>query len=107
MTARSCRRGPIVAQVSCRCGATPFVASGYKRDFAVNDRVRSLTQVKNDGTYPHKDIGEPVVNVGDTGHVQETWSFLGKVYYTVEFVDRAIVVIMTGRELAAFGSSAQ
>ncbi|HVZ52582.1 MAG TPA: nitrogen fixation protein NifZ [Pseudolabrys sp.] len=101
MKERPIHRGPPVARVTCHCGTTPFVATGYKREFSVNERVRSLAQVKNDGTYPHQDIGEIVVKVGDTGYVRETWSFLGKLYYTVEFVESAIVVIMTGRELAA------
>lgn len=44
-----------------------------------------------------------MVGEGDSGSVQESWSFLGKIYYTVEFTERAVVVIMTGRELAAAG----
>lgn len=101
MTERPAQGGSPVARVTCRCGRTPFFVNGYKRDFRVNEQVRSLAQVKNDGTYPHKDIGEVVVKVGDTGSVRETWSFLGKVYFTVEFLESAIVVIMTDRELAA------
>ena len=61
--------------------------------------MRSLTQVTNDGIYPHKDIGEILVNGGDVGIVRESWSFLGEVYYTVEFFARAAVVIMRGREM--------
>ena len=70
-----------------------------KRQFKLGDRVRSLTPVRNDGTYPHRDIGEVVVQCGDAGVVRDTWSFLGEFYYTVEFAARAAVVIMRGREM--------
>jgi nitrogen fixation protein NifZ len=70
------------------------------REFKPGDEVRSLRPVKNDGVYPHKDIGETLVRQGDAGIVRERWSFLGEVYYTVEFVARAAVVIMRGREMA-------
>jgi nitrogen fixation protein NifZ len=81
-----------------RIGRDPGVAG--KREFRLGDAVRSLTQVKNDGIYPHKDIGETLVHPGDAGIVRERWSFLGEVYYTVEFVACAAAVIMRGREMA-------
>lgn len=71
-----------------------------KRDFQLGESVKSLTLVKNDGIYPHKDIGETLVYIGDAGVVRESWSFLGEIYYTVEFVARAVVVIMRGNEMA-------
>ena len=69
-------------------------------DFVAGERVRSLGPVKNDGTYVHRNIGEIVVHERDLGVVHERWTFLGQLYYTVEFIDRAVVVIMRGRELA-------
>ncbi len=69
-------------------------------DFVAGDRVRSLGPVRNDGTYKHRDIGEIVVRESELGVVHEKWKFLGQLYYTVEFFDRAVVVIMRGRELA-------
>jgi nitrogen fixation protein NifZ len=71
-----------------------------KREFKRGDAVRSLTQIINDGIYPHRDIGETLVHQGDAGMVRESWSFLGETYYTVEFFTRAAVVIMRGREMA-------
>ena len=68
--------------------------------FETGDTVRSLTEVKNDGISPHKDIGEILVNQGDTGVVRDSWSFLGESYYTVEFAARAACVIMSGREMS-------
>ena len=70
-----------------------------KRDFKRGDAVRSLTQIINDGIYPHREIGETLVHRGDAGIVRESWSFLGEIYYTVEFLTRAAVVIMRGREM--------
>lgn len=81
-----------------RFGRGPGVAG--KREFKPGDAVRSLAQVVNDGIYPHRDIGEILVYQGDTGVVRESWSFLGEVYYTVEFFAHAAVVIMRGREMA-------
>jgi NifZ domain len=75
-------------------------AKDWEHDFVAGERVRSLGPVKNDGTYAHKNIGEIVVHERDVGVVHERWNFLGQLYYTVEFIDRAVVVIMRGRELA-------
>ena len=71
-----------------------------KREFKPGDAVSSLTQVTNDGIYPHRDIGESLVIRGDIGTVRERWIFLGEAYYTVEFFARAAVVIMRGHEMA-------
>jgi nitrogen fixation protein NifZ len=75
----------------------PSVAG--KHEFKRGDAVRSLTQIINDGLYPHRDIGETLVHQGDAGMVRESWSFLGEIYYTVEFLNRAAVVIMRGQEM--------
>lgn len=84
------------ARARCAARALDLVEG---RAFIPGDRVRSLRPVKNDGVYPHKDIGEVLVDHGDAGIVRERWSFLGEVYYTVEFAARAAVVIMRGREM--------
>jgi nitrogen fixation protein NifZ len=79
-------------------GRGPCVAG--KREFDPGDAVRSLTQVTNDGIYPHRDIGDTLVHQGDIGVVREGWSFLGEAYYTVEFFAHAAVVILRDREMA-------
>ena len=48
-------------------GRGPNVAG--KHEFEPGDAVRSLTRVTNDGIYPHRDIGEPLVCGGDIGVV--------------------------------------
>lgn len=70
-----------------------------KCEFKSGDVVRSLLRVKNDGIYPYKDIGETLVQEGDAGIVRERWSFLGEVYYTVEFAACTAMVIMRGPEM--------
>ena len=76
------------------------------RPFRAGEWVRSVALIKNDGMYPHKDIGEPLVYPGDTGIVQQSWRFLGGVYYTVEFMAHAVFVIMQGREMVSVADRA-
>ena len=90
----------IVQRVRCYCGGASAIDHGGGGDFVDSEKVRSTAQVKNDGTYPHKEIGEVIVREGDIGFVRESWNFLGQIYYTVEFADRGVVVIMRGREMA-------
>jgi nitrogen fixation protein NifZ len=78
---------------------TKAINATEEHDFVAGERVRSRGPVKNDGTYIHKGIGEILVHESDLGVVHEKWDFLGQLYYTVEFFDRAVVVIMRGREL--------
>jgi nitrogen fixation protein NifZ len=97
-SARRLTRG--VPDVRLRKAAgRPEVHAG--RQFRAGEWVRSVALIKNDGMYPHKDIGEPLVYPGDTGIVQQSWRFLGDVYYTVEFTAHAVFVIMRGREMVS------
>jgi nitrogen fixation protein NifZ len=84
----------------CRRSLKRGTSIAGQRQFKAGDAVRSLTQVINDGIYPHRDIGEILVNGSDIGVVRESWSFLGETYYTVEFFANAAVVIMRGQEMA-------
>ncbi|HTO61549.1 MAG TPA: nitrogen fixation protein NifZ [Bradyrhizobium sp.] len=79
--------------------------SDRTRAFRAGEHVRSVALVKNDGMYPHREIGEGLVHSGDLGIVRECWCFLGDTYYTVEFVARAVVVIMRGREMVPVGET--
>ncbi|MCK9915705.1 nitrogen fixation protein NifZ [Microbacteriaceae bacterium K1510] len=100
MTERCHVERTTISRVSHRRGLGQVTSHPARRDFDVNERVRSLAEVKNDGTYPHKDIGEVLVHQGDVGRVHESWSFLGDIYYTIEFFERAVVVLMRDSELA-------
>ena len=65
-------------------------------------KVRAIKHVKNDGTYPNRDIGDVLVHKGDVGYVRDVGTFLQRFYvYAVEFVDRGVIVGMRAHELAA------
>ena len=67
-------------------------------------KVQATKFVKNDGTYPHRDIGDILVRKGDVGYVRDIGTFLQRFYvYAVEFVDRGVV----SRSCADAGSSSQ
>ncbi len=74
-------------------------------EFSTGEPIRSLALIKNDGMYPHKDVGEALVHPGDTGVIRESWRFLGEIYYTVEFIAQSVFVIMRGREMARMGTT--
>lgn len=89
-------RPAVIARVVGR----PFGTEGGRK-FSPGELVWSQVRIKNDGTYPHRDIGEVLVVEDDLGCVREAWSFLGETFYTVEFFERAVVVIMRGREMVS------
>jgi nitrogen fixation protein NifZ len=70
--------------------------------FIPGEHVRSTKYVKNDGTYPGKDIGDELVRKGDVGYVRDVGIFLQRYYiYAVEFIDRGTIVGMRARELTS------
>ncbi|RAI45918.1 nitrogen fixation protein NifZ [Rhodoplanes roseus] len=70
--------------------------------FMPGEKVQSTKYVKNDGTYPRRDIGDILVRKGDVGYVRDIGTFLQQFYvYAVEFVDQAVIVGMRGRELVS------
>lgn len=70
--------------------------------FDYGQKVRSTKTVRNDGTYPGKDIGEILVKKGDVGYVTSIGTFLQQFYiYAVDFIDTGHRVGMRGKELEA------
>ncbi len=70
--------------------------------FACGERVVSRYVVRNDGTYPGRDVGALLVNKGDVGFVASIGTFLQQFYiYAVDFADRGCRVGMKGRELVS------
>ena len=68
--------------------------------FLPGAHVRSTKYVKNDGTFPGRDVGEILVKKGDVGYVRDVGMYLQRYYiYAVEFVERGSIVGMRGREL--------
>lgn len=97
-----------VARIVCDAHRRRVVRNMERRftgEFSAGEPVRAAALIRNDGMYPHKDIGEPLVHPGDTGVVRESWRFLGELYYTVEFVARSVFVIMREGEMARMGTA--
>ena len=70
--------------------------------FMPGEKVQSTKHIKNDGTYPRRDIGDILVRKGDVGYVRDIGTFLQQFYvYAVEFVDRGTIVGMRARELVS------
>ncbi|MFC3320334.1 nitrogen fixation protein NifZ [Mesorhizobium cantuariense] len=68
--------------------------------FEPGERVRATRHIKNDGTFPGRQIGENLVRKGDEGYVRDVGTFLQQFFiYAVEWIDRGTVVGMRAREL--------
>ncbi|WP_298139732.1 nitrogen fixation protein NifZ [Acidiferrobacter sp.] len=68
--------------------------------FEYGQKVRSRKTVRNDGTFPGKDIGDVLVKKGDEGYVTSIGTFLQQFYiYGVDFVANGYRVGMKAREL--------
>jgi len=68
--------------------------------FDYGDTVRVTRNVRNDGTYPHKQIGDLLVRRGSVGTVIEIGTFLqDQVIYTVHFLDLDRIVGCREEEL--------
>lgn len=108
IVARSEPKSKPIARVVCNASGRKTVRNieaGSTGKFEAGEPIRSTALIRNDGTYPHKDIGEPLVHPGDTGIICESWRFLGETYYTVEFAARSVFVIMRGREMSRIGTA--
>ena len=63
-------------------------------------KVRARRTIRNDGTFPGKDIGEILVKKGDEGYVVSIGTFLQQFYiYGVEFITTGYRVGMKRKEL--------
>jgi nitrogen fixation protein NifZ len=68
--------------------------------FEYGQKVRSRKTVRNDGTFPGKEIGDILVRKGDEGYVTSIGTFLQQFYiYGVDFVANGYRVGMKAREL--------
>lgn len=72
----------------------------YPPRFEMGERVVSRSEVRNDGTYNGRDIGEVLVHKGEVGFVRSIGTFLQQFYiYAVEFVESGHRVGMRAKEL--------
>lgn len=70
--------------------------------FGYGQKVRARKTVRNDGTFPGKEIGEILVKKGDEGYVTCIGTFLQQFYiYGVDFTSRGYLVGMKAKELEA------
>ncbi|MGC2458163.1 MAG: nitrogen fixation protein NifZ [Gallionellaceae bacterium] len=70
------------------------------------EKVTARFNIRNDGTYRGKEIGELLVHKGDVGYVSSIGTFLQQYYiYGVDFYERGTLVGMRSRELLAFGET--
>jgi nitrogen fixation protein NifZ len=68
--------------------------------FEYGQKVRAKFMVRNDGTFPGKDIGDVLVNKGEEGYVISIGTFLQQYYiYGVEFLESGFRVGMKRKEL--------
>jgi len=70
--------------------------------FNYGDKVRSRRSIRNDGTFPGKEIGDILVKKGDEGFVVSIGTFLQQFYiYGVDFPSHGYRVGMKRKELEA------
>ncbi len=68
--------------------------------FNYGDKVRSRRSMRNDGTFPGKDIGELLVKKNEEGYVTSIGTFLQQFYiYGVEYIATGYRVGMKRKEL--------
>lgn len=72
--------------------------------YTYGDKVRARRTIRNDGTFPGKDIGEVLVKKGEEGYVTSIGTFLQQFYiYGVEFIATGYRVGMKRKELEPTG----
>ena len=68
--------------------------------FEFGDEVRIIRNVRNDGTYPGKEVGEFLLRRGSVGYVQNVGTYLQEyTIYSVHFVEADVLVGCKEEEL--------
>lgn len=71
--------------------------------FEYGQKVRSKKYVRNDGTFPGREVGEILVSKGEVGYVTSIGTFLQQFYiYGIDFYELGYRVGMRGKELELF-----
>ncbi|BAT52788.1 NifZ protein [Nostoc sp. NIES-3756] len=69
-------------------------------EYEVGEKVRLRKQIKNDGTFPGRDIGEILAKKGEIGYVASIGTFLQRSYiYAVHFLEKGIIVGCKAKEI--------
>lgn len=76
-----------------------------KTIFHEGDSVRVIRNVRNDGTFPGKEIGDLLITRGSVGYVQSIGTYLqDQVIYSVHFIDGNQMIGCREEELVAADS---
>lgn len=68
--------------------------------FEMGSRVRTRKVLRNDGTFPGKDVGFHLAKKGDVGYIVGIGTYLQRAYiYSVHFLESNYVVGCLSREL--------
>jgi nitrogen fixation protein NifZ len=68
--------------------------------FEIGEKVRVRKLIRNDGTFPGKDIGETLAKKGEVGYVVSIGTFLQSSYiYAVHFLHSGYVIGCRRKEL--------
>ena len=68
--------------------------------FEFGEKVRLKKHIRNDGTFPSKDVGEILGHKGDEGYIRSIGTFLQQFYiYAVYLPERGVTIGCKRREL--------
>ncbi|MEH2119903.1 nitrogen fixation protein NifZ [Nostoc sp.] len=74
--------------------------------FEIGEKVRVRKLLKNDGTFPGKEVGQVLVNKGDIGYIASIGTYLQSSYiYAVHFLETGFVVGCMKKELESVEES--
>ncbi|MEH2326076.1 MAG: nitrogen fixation protein NifZ [Nostoc sp.] len=74
--------------------------------FEIGEKVRVRKLLKNDGTFPGKEVGQVLVNKGDIGYIASIGTYLQSSYiYAVHFLETGFVVGCKKKELESVEES--
>ncbi|MEH2410609.1 nitrogen fixation protein NifZ [Nostoc sp.] len=74
--------------------------------FEIGEKVRVRKLLKNDGTFPGKEVGHVLVNKGDIGYIASIGTYLQTSYiYAVHFLETGFVVGCMKKELESVEES--
>jgi nitrogen fixation protein NifZ len=69
-------------------------------EFDIGEKVRVKKLIRNDGTFPGKDIGVTLAKKGDVGYIVSIGTFLQTSYiYAIHFIESGYVVGCRSREI--------
>ena len=70
--------------------------------FEIEQKVRLRKMIRNDGTFPGKEVGESQAKKGDTGYIVSIGTYLQSYYiYAVHFLESGHVVGCRYNEIVA------